>query len=75
MSVEPVGPEKKIIGMPLWATQTKWVRKRLGESQAVFGARFGVTSQAVSTWETATCEPGAEVLMFVFEQVKAAFDE
>jgi transcriptional regulator with XRE-family HTH domain len=34
------------------ATDVKTARKKLGESQAVFGARFGVDQSTVHRWET-----------------------
>jgi len=36
------------------AVQIKEMRARLGESQVVFGARFGVDQSTVHRWETET---------------------
>lgn len=52
---------------PQWAKLIKVKRLELEETQAEFGARFGVSDAAVSYWESGTYEPSAEVLMWVLE--------
>lgn len=44
--------------------QIKGKRKQLGETQAVFGKRFGKSHAAVSEWESGKAEAPYEVLEF-----------
>jgi transcriptional regulator with XRE-family HTH domain len=44
--------------------QIKEKRKQLGETQAVFGKRFGKSHAAVSEWESGKAEAPYEVLEF-----------
>jgi DNA-binding transcriptional regulator YiaG len=53
--------------LPKWAVKIKALRKKMGESQEVFGARFGVTKGAVSQWEAGIAQPDADVVMWVIE--------
>ena len=53
---------------PIWATQIKALRLKLGETQAQFGDRFKVSQVAVSLWESGENEPPAMVFMFLMEQ-------
>jgi transcriptional regulator with XRE-family HTH domain len=46
--------------------QIKEKRKQLGETQAVFGKRFGKSHAAVSEWESGKAEAPSEVLEFCF---------
>lgn len=62
---------KKPDDLPEWAEKIRRVRFDLNETQAEFGARFGVTQQAVAGWENGIFEPGATVMMFVLTGKKA----
>lgn len=57
--------------LPEWAEKIRRVRFDLDETQAEFGARFGVTQQAVANWEIGKSEPGATVMMFVLTGIQA----
>jgi transcriptional regulator with XRE-family HTH domain len=53
--------------LPRWAVKIKALRKKRGESQTVFGERFGVTKAAVSQWEAGLTEPSPDVILWVVE--------
>ena len=51
-------------------------RSNLGENQAEFGKRFGVSTVAVSNWETGKAEAPYKVLEFaLFDQIKSTNGE
>jgi DNA-binding transcriptional regulator YiaG len=51
--------------LPVWAVRIKARRDKLQETQAQFGARWGVGKMAVSKWESGKSEPPADVLVWV----------
>lgn len=51
--------------MPAWAINLKKYRLLKGYSQEEFGKLFGVTTMAVSYWESARNEPPAKVLAWL----------
>ena len=69
-------PEKNTkLDPPKWHELIKAKRLELSESQAEFGARFGVTYAAVSEWERGVSEAPARVtwwLAYESEQTYAA---
>lgn len=50
---------------PNWAGLISRVRRELGESQATFGKRFGMSQAMVSYWESGSFDPPGEVTWFV----------
>lgn len=60
--------------LPEWAVKIKQLREKLGESQEVFGARFGVTKMAVSYWESGRADPPASAVMFALTGKEPADD-
>jgi DNA-binding transcriptional regulator YiaG len=55
-----------------WAAKIREKRQELGETQAQFGARFGVTQVSVSKWEAELAEPPAAVTWFLYRQEQVA---
>ena len=45
-------------------------RKSLGQTQAQFAERLGVTHQAYQQWESGTRSPGAEALILIAEKLR-----
>lgn len=45
-------------------------RKSLGQTQAQFAERLGVSQQAYSQWESGTRSPGAETLILLAEKLR-----
>lgn len=56
---------------PRWPTLIKQERRRLKESKAAFGRRFGVTGQAVGYWEDGSNDPPGHVTWWVMQQIEA----
>lgn len=54
--------------VPIWATEIKAARKRLGESQNKFAERFKVAVNTVSRWETGTYDPSPEVMWWLLHE-------
>jgi transcriptional regulator with XRE-family HTH domain len=54
--------------LPVWCVNIKKLREDKNETQEEFGERFGVTKQAVSSWETATYEPPVRVLVYLMNE-------
>lgn len=52
---------------PRWHTLIKQHRKRLEESKAAFGRRFGVSGQAVHYWETGKTDPPGDVTWWIYK--------
>jgi len=50
-------------------------RNSLGESQAIFGSRFGVTQQAVFNWEKGVSIPAQDILLKLCILIKVDFQE
>ena len=65
--------EGNTVSSPKWAEIIKQKRKELGETQAQFGARFGVTYNAVSAWENGIADPPGEVTWWLVQE--GAVDE
>ena len=55
---------------PKWAEMIYNARKNLGETQAEFGVRFGVTYVAVSLWETGKRDVPGEVTWWLVTEGK-----
>ena len=60
--------------MPYGAT-IKALREKAGFSQAKLGSQLGVTSQAVSKWETNKAEPDSDALKKMCEIFKVTSDK
>lgn len=60
--------EGNTVSDPKWPEIIKQKRLELGESQATFGARFGVTYNAVSAWELGKSEPPGEVTWWLVQE-------
>lgn len=54
---------------PRWGTLIKQKRRRLKETQAEFGARFGVTYVAVSLWESNKREAPYSVTWWLYKEL------
>lgn len=52
---------------PKWGALIKARREALGESQTVFGKRFGVTHAAVSYWEADLKDPPGKVTWWIMQ--------
>lgn len=46
----------------------KTIRKKWGDNQTDFGARFGMSKTLVSKWELGETEPGLQVLIWLEDQ-------
>jgi DNA-binding transcriptional regulator YiaG len=55
-----------------WAAKIRDKRQELGETQAQFAARFGVSQVAVSDWERSAYDPPANVTWFLYRQEQVA---
>jgi transcriptional regulator with XRE-family HTH domain len=53
------------------AEKIKQARKLTGESQRKFAERFGVTTAAVSLWESGKREASYEVIKFALERTSS----
>ena len=54
-------------------TQIRSVRVDLGLSQKRFGTKVGVSSKAISSYETGRCMPSLKVLKNISEMYKTEF--
>lgn len=65
--------EGNTVSDPKWGEIIKQKRTELGETQAEFGARFGVTYVAVSLWEAGKRDVPGEVTWWLVQE--GAVDE
>lgn len=54
-----------------WGTIIRQKRRRLGLSQGLFGAMFGVSHAAVSEWENGKSDPPGSVTYWLYLELAA----